>query len=54
MSRMVDPGSRIRTDGWNGYHELEKLGYKRQVARKEASEGDTLYMGFTRTKCIAQ
>ncbi len=42
VKEMVEPGSEIRTDGWNGYNELEEIGYKHQVARKEASVGDNL------------
>lgn len=38
----VEPGSEIRTDGWNGYRELTTNGYKHIVARKTADVGENL------------
>lgn len=31
IAESIDPGSTIRTDGWNGYEGLRKLGYKHEV-----------------------
>lgn len=36
----VEPGSTIRTDGWRGYNNLEMIGYKRLMIRKEAVVGE--------------
>lgn len=39
---MVEPKSRVRTDGWRGYHGLRELGYDHQVVRKKPDLGDNL------------
>lgn len=36
----IEPGSTVRTDGWNGYNNLDMIGYKRRIARKDASVGE--------------
>jgi transposase-like protein len=38
----VEPGSVVRTDGWNGYLPLELEGYVHNVVRKSADIGDNL------------
>lgn len=38
----VEPGSVVRTDGWNGYNQLKCLGYVHEVVRKNAHVGDNL------------
>jgi transposase-like protein len=38
----VEPGSVVRTDGWNGYLPLESEGYVHNVVRKSADIGDNL------------
>lgn len=42
VKHAVDPGSIIRTDGWNGYNRLKTHGYEHLVARKEAHIGENL------------
>ncbi len=42
VNEMVEPGSVVRTDGWNGYLGLNMDKYTRNIARKEASVGDDL------------
>ncbi len=39
---MVEPGSTIQTDGWIGYNNIEKHGYKHDVVRKDDCIGDNL------------
>ncbi len=36
----VEPGSVVKTDDWNGYNELNSLGYKHKIVRKTATVGD--------------
>ena len=38
----VEPGSAVRTDGWKGYHGLNRIGYIHDVVREEADVGDRL------------
>jgi len=38
----IESGSDIRTDGWNGYENLDKKGYQHIVARKSTDVGDNL------------
>ncbi|MCX5906752.1 MAG: IS1595 family transposase [Deltaproteobacteria bacterium] len=38
----VEPGSALRTDGWKGYHGLNRIGYIHDVVREEADVGDSL------------
>ena len=35
-------GSVIRTDGWRGYSQLNRLGYDHEIVRKDAELGDNL------------
>ena len=41
ISEMVEPGSTVRTDGWNPYRGMERLGYEHvEVKRKPSIPGD--------------
>lgn len=42
IEQAVVPGSIVRTDGWNGYNQLNALGYTHEVVRKNADVGDNL------------
>ena len=41
VGRAVEPGSVVRTDDWNGYNGLKRLGYTREIARKDGIVGET-------------
>ena len=38
----IELGSKVRTDGWNGYNGLQRLGYPHEVVRKEGIVGENL------------
>ncbi len=38
----VEPGPKVKTDGWKGYNGLKAHGYKHEVIRKTADVGDNL------------
>lgn len=38
----VEPGTVVRTDGWNGYNGLDNAGYNHFVARQTADVGENL------------
>lgn len=38
----VEPNSIVRTDDWNGYNQLQKLGYSHDVIRKTFDVGENL------------
>lgn len=40
--RMVQPGSMVRTDDWNGYQGLSAAGYEREVLRPTLELGENL------------
>ncbi|RKX39041.1 MAG: hypothetical protein DRP64_14775, partial [Verrucomicrobia bacterium] len=42
ITETVEPGTLIKTDGWNGYNGVEALGYEHKVIRKTADVGDNL------------
>ena len=42
IEQTVVPGSIVRTDGWNGYNRLNKLGFIHEVVRKNEDIGDNL------------
>lgn len=42
IKEMVEPGSTIKTDGWNGYSQLESIGYTHNVVREESDVGKNL------------
>ena len=41
-TKAVEPGSVIRTDGWEGYRGLSQIGYKHEVIRDTANVGKNL------------
>lgn len=42
VQEMIEPGSIVRTDGWEGYNQLGALGYTHDIVRKEATIGKNL------------
>ena len=42
VQETIDPGSIVRTDGWEGYNQLSALGYTHDIVRKEATIGKNL------------
>lgn len=40
MASYIKVGSTVRTDGWNGYNQLELQGYVHLIARSSSSVGD--------------
>lgn len=42
IAEAVEPGSVVRTDGWQGYSGLDQRGYVHEIARKEADVGENL------------
>jgi transposase-like protein len=38
VAELVAPGSKIRTDGWGGYNDLEKKGFKHEVLKHTEEE----------------
>jgi transposase-like protein/ribosomal protein L37AE/L43A len=42
IQAVVEPGSVVRTDGWQGYSRLMKRGYVHEVVRKEVAIGENL------------
>jgi len=46
VQESVEPGSVVRTDGWNGYRGLAGKGYEHSVIRREAAIGENL-LGLT-------
>lgn len=42
IQQAIEPGSTILTDGWNGYSQLNSLGYAHDIIRRETAIGDNL------------
>ena len=42
ITASVEPGSQVRTDDWRGYNGLDRLGYRREIARASADVGENL------------
>lgn len=42
VQQTIEPGSVVKTDGWDGYNGLRALGYRRQVIRRTAEVGKNL------------
>lgn len=42
VQQAVEPGSVVRTDGWRGYSQLDRLGYIHNVVREDADVGENL------------
>lgn len=42
VKESVEPNSEVRTDGWNGYTDLQSVGYQHNVIRPSADVGENL------------
>ena len=42
VQQTVEPGSIVRTDGWEGYSQLGSIGHVHEIIRKEATVGKNL------------
>jgi hypothetical protein len=42
IAAAIELGSQVRTDDWRGYSGLDRLGYRRQIARSSAEVGENL------------
>jgi len=42
VQEAAQPGAVVRTDGWRGYSQLDRLGYRHELVRKESDVGDSL------------
>jgi transposase-like protein len=42
VQQTVEPGSIVRTDGWDGYSQLSSLGYIHEIVRKDGIVGKNL------------
>ena len=42
IAAAIELGSQVRTDNWRGYGGLDRLGYRRQIARSSAEVGENL------------
>jgi len=42
IQEAIEPGSVVRTDGWNGYSGLKRLGYIHEIIRPDTDVGDNL------------
>ncbi len=42
IAAAIELGSQVRTDDWTGYSGLDRLGYRRQIARSSAEVGENL------------
>jgi transposase-like protein len=42
IAAAIELGSQVRTDDWKGYSGLDRLGYRRQIARSSAEVGKNL------------
>lgn len=42
VQKTIQPESIVRTDGWNGYNDLNELDYERRIVRHSADVGDNL------------
>jgi transposase-like protein len=52
IAEAVEPGSVVRTDGWNGYSGLDQRGYIHQIARKQADVGENLLPSCNRAASL--
>lgn len=48
VQEAVTQGSVVRTDGWQGYNNLDRLGYMHKIVRREVDVGDNLLPGCNR------
>ncbi len=42
IAAAIEPGSLVRTEHWNGYNGLDRLGCRHQIARSSAAVDDNL------------
>lgn len=42
IREMIEPGSTVRTDGWDGYSQLESVGYIHEIVREKSNVGKNL------------
>lgn len=42
VQQAVEPGSIVQTDGWDGYSQLDSVGYVHEIVRKDATVGKNL------------
>lgn len=42
VQQSVEPGSKVRTDGWRGYNGLGNMGYYHKIVRQDADIGENL------------
>ena len=42
VEQAVEPSSIVKTDDWNGYNGLNRLGYLHEIVRKDSAVGDNL------------
>ena len=42
VTAAIELGSQVRTDDWRGYNGLDRLGYRREIARPSAEVGENL------------
>ena len=42
LLKTVEPGAKVKTDGWKGYNGLKALGYEHEVVRKTEDVGENL------------
>lgn len=54
VSRCVEPGSQVLTDGWSGYGGLEAQGYRHEVVRATAIVGENLLPRAHRVASLLQ
>jgi transposase-like protein len=52
IAQAVEPGSVVRTDGWQGYSGLDQRGYVHEIARKEADVGENLLPSCNRVASL--
>ncbi len=45
IEKSVAKGSIIKTDAWNGYNGIDKIGYIREIIRKDTNVGENLLPG---------
>jgi transposase-like protein len=54
VGRMVEPGTQVLTDGWDGYGGLTQAGYEHQVVRATALVGENLLPRANRVASLLQ
>jgi len=52
VQESVEPGSIVRTDGWQGYNNVGQRGYIHEIVRKKGDVGDNLLPGCNRVASL--